>query len=36
MAHLFDKISKNKKIFKPVIYGLSGLELNDDEKYFFA
>jgi beta-N-acetylhexosaminidase len=33
---LLNKISKNRKINKPIIYGLSGLELSDDEKYFFS
>jgi len=34
--HILNQISANKKIFKPVIYGCSGLALTDDEKYFFA
>ena len=34
MSFLFD-VANNKKILKPVIYGISGLELSDDEKYFF-
>lgn len=29
-------ISENKSVRKPVIYGLSGLELTDEEKYFFS
>ena len=29
------EISRNKNIKKPVIYGFSGLELTDEEKYFF-
>jgi beta-N-acetylhexosaminidase len=33
---LLSKISKNRKIFKPVIYGLSSTALSDEEKYFFA
>jgi beta-N-acetylhexosaminidase len=33
---LLQKISQNKNIFKPVIYGLSGLFLSDEEKYFFS
>ncbi|MES2677530.1 MAG: beta-N-acetylhexosaminidase [Pseudomonadota bacterium] len=33
--NLFHKISQNKKINKPVIYGCSGLYLTDEEKYFF-
>jgi beta-N-acetylhexosaminidase len=34
--NLLSKISKNRKIFKPVIYGLSSTSLSDEEKYFFA
>ena len=33
--HILKKISQNKKVNKPVIYGLSGLELTNNEKYFF-
>jgi beta-N-acetylhexosaminidase len=33
--NLFSKISSNKNINKPVIYGCSGLYLTDEEKYFF-
>ena len=33
---LLKEISQNKKVFKPVIYGLSGLVLTDDEKRFFS
>ncbi len=33
---LLRKISQNKKITKPVIYGISGPKLTDEEKYFFA
>ncbi len=33
---LLKKISQNKKIVKPVIYGVSGFKLTDEEKYFFA
>jgi len=33
--NLFHKISSNKKIKKPIIYGCSGLYLTDEEKYFF-
>ncbi len=33
---LLTKISNNRKIFKPVIYGLSSTILSDEEKYFFA
>ena len=33
---LLKQISQNKKITKPVIYGLSGAVLTDDEKYFFS
>lgn len=33
---LLTQISQNKKIIKPVIYGISGLTLSDEEKYFFS
>ena len=33
---LLHKISQNKKANKPVIYGVSGTSLNDEEKYFFS
>ncbi len=33
--NLLNKISTNKNINKPVIYGCSGLFLTDEEKYFF-
>jgi beta-N-acetylhexosaminidase len=36
MSQLLKKIANNKKLFKPVIYGLKGTSLNDDEKYFFS
>ncbi len=36
MSLLLQKIANNKKLFKPVIYGLKGTSLNDDEKYFFS
>ena len=36
MSQLLQKIANNKKLFKPVIYGLKGTSLNDDEKYFFS
>ena len=36
MSPLLQKIANNKKLFKPVIYGLKGTSLNDDEKYFFS
>ena len=34
--NLLSKISKNRKILKPVIYGLSSTALSDEEKYFFS
>jgi len=34
--NLLQQISQNKKIVKPVIYGVLGKELSDEEKYFFA
>jgi beta-N-acetylhexosaminidase len=33
---LLKKISQNKNIHKPVIYGISGTVLTDEEKYFFS
>ena len=36
MSKLLKEISQNKKIFKPVIYGIKGISLNDEEKYFFS
>lgn len=36
MSQLLQKIANNKKLFKPVIYGIKGTSLNDDEKYFFS
>ena len=33
---LLNKIAKNENANKPVIYGVSGLELTDEEKYFFS
>jgi beta-N-acetylhexosaminidase len=36
MYSLLQKISQNKKITKPVIYGVSSTSLTDEEKYFFA
>ncbi len=33
---LLNKIAKNKNANKPVIYGVSGPELTDEEKYFFS
>lgn len=33
--HIFKKISQNKKVSKPVIYGIANLALSDPEKYFF-
>ncbi len=36
MHSLLQKISQNKKITKPVIYGVSSTSLTDEEKYFFA
>ncbi len=34
--NLLQQISKNKKLAKPVIYGLKGLELSEEEKQFFS
>ena len=36
MPSLLKKISQNKKVTKPVIYGVSSTSLTDEEKYFFA
>lgn len=36
MSDLLTKIAHNKKASKPVIYGVSGTSLTDDEKYFFS
>jgi beta-N-acetylhexosaminidase len=36
MTNLLKKIVENKKIFKPVIYGIEGINLTDQEKYFFS
>ncbi len=33
---LLQQIAKNKNLRKPVIYGISGTVLTDEEKYFFA
>lgn len=33
---LLQKISQNKNANKPVIYGISGTSLTDEEKYFFS
>ena len=33
---LLQQISHNKKLCKPVIYGISGPTLTDEEKYFFV
>ncbi len=33
---LLHKIAQNKKASKPVIYGISGASLTDEEKYFFS
>lgn len=33
---LLHKISQTKKVSKPVIYGVSGTVLTDEEKYFFS
>lgn len=33
---LLHKIAQNKKVTKPVIYGVSGTKLTDEEKYFFS
>lgn len=32
---MLEKISQNKNIRKPVIYGIAGTSLSDEEKYFF-
>lgn len=36
MSNLLQKIANNKKLFKPVIYGIAGTVLSDEEKYFFS
>jgi beta-N-acetylhexosaminidase len=36
MSSLLQKISHNKKVTKPIIYGVSSTSLTDEEKYFFA
>ncbi len=36
MPALLTQIAHNKKIAKPVIYGVSGTSLTDEEKYFFS
>lgn len=36
MSNLLQKIANNKKLFKPVIYGIAGTFLTDEEKYFFS
>ncbi len=36
MSILLTEISKNKNLFKPVIYGIKGAEISDEEKYFFS
>jgi beta-N-acetylhexosaminidase len=33
---ILQEIAKNKKLSKPVIYGVSGTVLSDEEKYFFS
>lgn len=33
---LLKKIAQNKKVIKPVIYGVAGTTLTDEEKYFFS
>src|SRR5690606_32666387 len=33
---LLKEIAKNKNVKKPVIYGIEGLKLSDNEKYFFS
>ena len=35
-SEIIKAISHNKSLTKPVIYGLKGFELNDEEKYFFS
>lgn len=34
--NLLKQIAKNKNLAKPVIYGLAGYELTEEEKYFFS
>ncbi|MFZ9470746.1 MAG: beta-N-acetylhexosaminidase [Rickettsiales bacterium] len=36
MQSILQEIANNKKIFKPVIYGIKGTELSDEEKSFFS
>lgn len=36
MSILLKEISKNKNLCKPVIYGIKGPQLSDEEKYFFS
>jgi len=33
---ILEKISHNKKLTKPVIYGIAGTSLTEEEKYFFS
>ncbi|NBX53310.1 MAG: beta-N-acetylhexosaminidase [Proteobacteria bacterium] len=35
-SDLLQRISQNKKLFKPAIYGINSIELNDEEKKFFS
>ncbi|MBM3590285.1 MAG: glycoside hydrolase family 3 protein, partial [Alphaproteobacteria bacterium] len=35
-SNLLQRISQNKKLFKPVIYGINSLELTNEEKNFFS
>jgi beta-N-acetylhexosaminidase len=34
--NILHNIANNKNIFKPVIYGIKGTKLNDEEKTFFS
>lgn len=36
MTNFLAQIANNKKACKPVIYGIEGKQLNDQEKYFFS
>ncbi len=36
MQSILQEIANNKKIFKPVIYGIRGTEISDEEKSFFS
>ncbi|MFM6973502.1 MAG: beta-N-acetylhexosaminidase [Alphaproteobacteria bacterium] len=36
MQSILQEIANNKKIFKPVIYGIKGTELSNEEKSFFS